>query len=330
MFCPDGRGGRGAWARRIRDTGSTAALSPGVPEPWSDGLTLLSCERGKVHGNKLSDNTDINLVVGGGHDCVIEGNTIEQTHIYGFAGLHIWNFDLSGKGDHAGSVYRKNTITAAKDTLAFGIGVGGHAWSSTTHVHDAGTVTQNVVRGAVVGLAVDGIEKGTVTGNDVKESRGSDAMYDCTKSANYTAGHFGEAKLDPGYVGRVYHDGNCQDLKPQNGAVFVRQTVPPRLKAGAAATATLVFRNTGAAEWKDSGGYKLGAQAPNDNLTFRSGRVRLGSDATVGNGAEYAFTVPFKAPARAGTYVFQWRLVQEKVEWFGQSSKAVSIVVTKP
>ena len=208
---------------RIHDNGRPEEQAAGAPEPWSDGLTLLNCERGYVHGNKLSENTDINLVVGGGKNCRIEGNTIEQKRVYGFAGLHIWNFELSGKGNHAGSFYRGNTIAAEKDKLTYGIAVGAHTWNSKLLVSDAGTVSGNTVKGAFVNIAIDGIAKGVVSANTVSGAQGTRGMGLCKKSADYTAADYGEARIDPEAVARNYHDGNCQDVKPANGAAFVRQ-----------------------------------------------------------------------------------------------------------
>ncbi len=198
---------------RFENNGFSKDQAPETPEPWADGLTLLRCDQGRVRGNFFKDNTDINIVVGGGRDCRIEGNRIEQSAVYGFAGLHVFNFTggNSGNGDHSGSVYRDNTIVSARDRLAFGIVVGPHPWFMNLNVRDAGTIENNEVSGAVVGLAVDGIAAGVVRGNRISGSQGTRAFMRCRKSAEYTAADFGAASLQPGHIRRYYHFWGCWD-----------------------------------------------------------------------------------------------------------------------
>ncbi|MBI5201805.1 MAG: hypothetical protein HY925_09495 [Elusimicrobia bacterium] len=113
-----------------------------------------------------------------------------------------------------------------------------------------------------------------------------------------------------------------------SGAVFVRQTPPPaRMAPGQEAVVSITLRNSGRAAWSASQGYKLGAQGPADNALWRTGRIPLAEKESVPAGAARTFTFRVKAPARPGTYPFQWRMVAEKSEWFGQASAKRSIVV---
>jgi hypothetical protein len=49
--------------------------------------------------------------------------------------------------------------------------------------------------------------------------------------------------------------------------------------------------------------------------------------ATVPPGTEVTFSFDVRAPATPGTYNFQWRMVQELVEWFGDFTPNVRIHV---
>jgi hypothetical protein len=48
---------------------------------------------------------------------------------------------------------------------------------------------------------------------------------------------------------------------------------------------------------------------------------------TVTPGQDYEFSFTITAPATPGLYQFQWRMVQESVEWFGEFSPLVGISV---
>jgi hypothetical protein len=189
------------------DNGRSKAEAQAVIEPWADGITLLKCDRGLVHNNDLKDNTDIDIVVGGGFGCFISDNTISHTTKHAFAGLHIGWF-REGGGNHEGGVYSGNIIASELDQLAFGIIVGYHPWDVNQQVPNAGSVLDNAATGAVVNLAVDGIQAGEILRNSVSDARGTPGFF-CDRSAEYTAAHFGEASLQPGWVERFYHNNQC-------------------------------------------------------------------------------------------------------------------------
>lgn len=115
---------------------------------------------------------------------------------------------------------------------------------------------------------------------------------------------------------------------PRNGAVFVDQSAPAAsLIAGQAVEVRVTVRNSGTTTWTKTAGYKLGAQSPADNPAFRIGRVPL-PVASVKPGRSVTFSFKAAAPAKAGAHVFQWRMVQEKREWFGQLTPKVQVSVT--
>ena len=178
-----------------RDKNSGA---PGAP--WSDGMTVLSCERGYIAHNVLVDNTDIDLVLGGGRGCVVESNTIAHFGKYAFAGLGIGNFN--NNGDHTGSEFRGNKIySGVPDRLSMGILVGSHPWSTQVWVHNAGRVVGNTSYGNVLNLVVEGVRGGEVVGNNVYDPQGSDSG--CGKhSMNYVVNpaHVTNTKLQDGWT----------------------------------------------------------------------------------------------------------------------------------
>lgn len=112
---------------------------------------------------------------------------------------------------------------------------------------------------------------------------------------------------------------------PVRSARFVRQSVPDEVQAGDRFSVAVTMQNTGTLRWTVGGNYRLGSQSPQDNQTWGQGRVGLHADVEPGATATFTFTAT--APSSIGTYVFQWRMLQELVEWFGQSTPAVRIVV---
>lgn len=164
---------------------------------WADGLTVHACVRGWIHHNHFRDNTDVDLVVGGGPNCTVEFNDIVHNGSgYGFAGIHVgWfpndNPDI-GNGNHAGNVYRWNTVSSVPNKLAFGIIVGSHPWTTEypTRVTNAGSVVDNpTISGAVINLAIEASFSsipGQVTGNNPSGAQGNRGFKGCTESHNYT------------------------------------------------------------------------------------------------------------------------------------------------
>ncbi len=91
-------------------------------------------------------------------------------------------------------------------------------------------------------------------------------------------------------------------------AAFLGQSVPAVMTAGQS--------------------YRLGAQNPHDNFTWGMNRVGLASSDAIGPGQQQTFTWKVTAPALAGTYDCEWRMVQDWVAWFGQSSPTARVSVS--
>jgi hypothetical protein len=56
--------------------------------------------------------------------------------------------------------------------------------------------------------------------------------------------------------------------------------------------------------------------------------VEIESTVSIAPGQQKSFAVTAVAPQAAGTYSFQWQMVEELVEWFGSASPLVSVTVT--
>lgn len=113
-----------------------------------------------------------------------------------------------------------------------------------------------------------------------------------------------------------------------NHATSYEQEVPTSMIAGRTYRVKYRFRNGGNTTWSSAGGYSLGSWNPANNTTWGVGRVPVRDQVPGGIGALFEFDVV--APSLPGTYGFQWRMVEEGVEWFGEPTPNVQIVVSGP
>lgn len=108
-------------------------------------------------------------------------------------------------------------------------------------------------------------------------------------------------------------------------AQFVSQDVPKIMLPGRRYPVSVTMRNTGTATWTNNEGFKLGSQSPQDNSVWGTNRVHLDGNVQVAPGAAYTFAFEVTAPASPGVYSFQWRMVHELVEWFGDFSTPINV-----
>ena len=119
--------------------------------------------------------------------------------------------------------------------------------------------------------------------------------------------------------------------QPQDGALFVSQSVPSTMLAGETQTVSVTMLNSGGTTWTKSSGYKLGTQNPQDNTTWTgSTRVLLAAGDSIAPGQSKTFTFDITAPSSPGNYDFQWKMLREGVDWFGAKSQNVVIDVDLP
>jgi hypothetical protein len=115
-----------------------------------------------------------------------------------------------------------------------------------------------------------------------------------------------------------------------NAAQFVSQSVPAAMTAGQAYMVSVTLRNTGTTTWTDAAPYRLGSQNPENNTTWGMNRVPLDPGESVTPGQTKTFTWTVTAPTAAATYDFQWQMRQSGVEWFGDLTPNVVVLVTDP
>ena len=108
-----------------------------------------------------------------------------------------------------------------------------------------------------------------------------------------------------------------------NDSAFVSQNVPASMSPGQKYGVSVTMQNTGRTTWTAAGLYHLGSQSPQDNSAWGIQRVELPNDVPPGANVTFSFNVT--APANISPYNFQWRMVQDNVEWFGAYTDNVSI-----
>ena len=154
---------------------------------WSDGLTLISAPQSQIADNQFVDNSDVALILGYGVSSRIERNVVRQRAQPAFAGLMLYNFnsrDLSTGGDFRGAVIAGNTIDCGRRLCVFGIEIGPGPWNNRLLVV-GGDVHDNAVRGAKVGINVDGAglyrAPVVVRDNVVSDVPSGASFADCTR-----------------------------------------------------------------------------------------------------------------------------------------------------
>jgi hypothetical protein len=115
-------------------------------------------------------------------------------------------------------------------------------------------------------------------------------------------------------------------------AVFMEQTVPPRMAMGSSSEISLTVKNSGVSTWTRADGYRLGSQAPQDNIHWGIGRVELPvASVQPGETVTFVFNVMPSEHKDIDTVVsrtFRWRMVRDGAHWFGADSDPVLVKLT--
>ena len=101
--------------------------------------------------------------------------------------------------------------------------------------------------------------------------------------------------------------------------------VPSTMAAGSSATVTVWMQNTGTTTWTSAGGYELGSQRPQDNVTWGLSRVSLPSEVAPNATVDFTFTIT--APATVKGHNFRWRMLRGADGWFGDKTELRAITV---
>ena len=112
----------------------------------------------------------------------------------------------------------------------------------------------------------------------------------------------------------------------QYAAVIVSHTIPQVMEAGKSYQVSVTVRNTGTNTWTRAELYRLGPVGDTDPLGG-PGRVFLDPSDSIATGQTKTFVFTINAPYTSGTYLTRWRMVRERVCWFGETL-AVSVSVT--
>ena len=115
---------------------------------------------------------------------------------------------------------------------------------------------------------------------------------------------------------------NCQALN----ADFESQSAPANMLINETVSVDVTMTNTGSETWT-APDIMLGSQNAEDNTIWGLNRVSLSGD--VDPGEDITFTFDITAPATEGTYEFQWQMTDDGVEFFGEMSENISIIVTE-
>ena len=120
-----------------------------------------------------------------------------------------------------------------------------------------------------------------------------------------------------------------QGSKIGNDAKFLDQLVPSIMVSGKGYPVSLSVKNTGSENWSAGKVYRLGSKNPQDNNFWR-GRINLDPGEIIGPGQTKIFNFKVMAPKEPGIYNFQWKMLEENVEWFGDQSENVEVTVVPP
>lgn len=115
-----------------------------------------------------------------------------------------------------------------------------------------------------------------------------------------------------------------------NNASILSNNFPAAMTPGSTFNAQVAVKNIGTTTWTIGAGYKLGGIGNSDPFVSTA-RVPLPSGVSVAPGATYTFNFVLTAPATNGSYVSDWRMIREGVQWFGGSfSKTIVVGVAPP
>jgi hypothetical protein len=112
-----------------------------------------------------------------------------------------------------------------------------------------------------------------------------------------------------------------------NGASFASQSAPTSMAAGAKYRVSVTMTNSGGTTWTAGAGYQLAVVNPLNTARWQTKRVSLPAGVSIAPGESHTFEFWAKAPAVDGTYDFQWRMLQNGVEYFGSPSDNVAVEV---
>ncbi len=108
------------------------------------------------------------------------------------------------------------------------------------------------------------------------------------------------------------------------GAQITSDTIPTTMTAGQSYSVSVTVMNTGANTWTAAENYRLGAVGNTD--PFAVARQYLSPAESIATNQSRTFTYTMTAPATAGSYTTDWRMLREYICWFGDTlTKTVTV-----
>jgi hypothetical protein len=113
------------------------------------------------------------------------------------------------------------------------------------------------------------------------------------------------------------HDARC-----------LSQSVPATLVAGQTQDVVVVMTNIGTATWAPAQ-HQLRSQNPPNNFTWGLRSVELPSSVAPGGLATFSFRIVVPEPPPDGIATFQWSMVNDGIEWYGESSPRAAVRIVR-
>jgi hypothetical protein len=143
-----------------------------------------------------------------------------------------------------------------------------------------------------------------------------------TITTNGTSGPAGNVR---GFFRLPYTHADPSPAYIDDAAATLRTPPPPQMVPGQQAHVSVDVTNRGSTTWTAPETYRLGSQAPQDNVNWGLGRVELPHSVDPDGTVSFNFDVT--APAQNGSYTFSWRMLREGVQWFGTATPALRVAV---
>lgn len=145
---------------------------------------------------------------------------------------------------------------------------------------------------------------------------------DCARDASYLIDDFFRSVSEWAiYKGVCQYFGNTPTWDKYS-CEYVSDTIPSTLLTNQSYNVSITMRNRGVS-WFTSRGFRLGAVGDSDPF---ASFTRVDISGQVKPGGTYTFNFTLKAPASAGTYTTEWRMVRDAYAWFGPTvSKAINV-----
>ena len=128
---------------------------------------------------------------------------------------------------------------------------------------------------------------------------------------------------------RIFYTHEAPECNQVNNAACIGINAPDSVAAEQPFNASVTMNNNGTKPWTtDATPHRLGSQNPQDNLRWGLNRISLPWQ-PVNPGQSVTFSFSATAPSSPGTYSFDWKMVEDGIEWFGATCQKTITVTPK-